>query len=123
MNPVGLFGIPVLNWYRLLRHLKQYYTALGWDPYFFFFTLPCDVTALYFELRRASRSKLLSEQRGATERDKGEKERMAAAATSTTPQLVDKPGAQSAIWSYFGFKTNEHGEAINTETFPTWQNT
>ena len=40
---------------------------------------------------------------------------MAAAATSTTPQLVDKPGAGSAIWNYFGFKTNKHGEAINTE--------
>ena len=40
---------------------------------------------------------------------------MAAAATSNTPQLVDKLGAPSAIWNYFGFKTNEHGEAINTE--------
>ena len=73
----------------------------------------------------------MSEQRRATERDKAEKERerdrirerMSAAATSTTPQLVDKPGGRSAIWNYFGFKTNEHGEAINTETFPTWQNT
>ena len=40
---------------------------------------------------------------------------MAAAATYNTPQLVDKPGVRRAIWNYFGFKTNEHGEAINTE--------
>jgi len=77
---------------------------------FFFFTSPRDVTALYFEPRRASRSKQASEQRGATERDKAVKERsresMAAAATFTTPQLVDKPGVQSATWNYFGFKTN-----------------
>jgi len=39
---------------------------------------------------------------------------MAAAATFTTLQLVDKPGAPSATWNYFGFKTNEHGEAVNT---------
>ena len=30
---------------------------------------------------------------------------MAAAATFTTPQLVDKPGARHAMWKYFGFKT------------------
>ena len=40
---------------------------------------------------------------------------MAAAATVTTPQLVDKPGARSAIWQYFGLKTNEQGEAINAD--------
>ncbi len=38
-----------------------------------------------------------------------------AAATVTTPQLVDKPGVRSAIWHYFGLKTNEHGEAINAD--------
>ena len=33
--------------------------------FFFFLTSPCDVTTLYFEPRRASLSKLASEQRGA----------------------------------------------------------
>ena len=46
------------------RHLKRNNNALG---YFFFY-----ITALYFEPRRASRSKQASEQRGVTERNKGE---------------------------------------------------
>ena len=58
---------------------------------------------------------------------------MAAAATFTTPQLVEKPGAQSATWNYFGFGTNRPKHYCangvtkhvwpRVETLPTWQNT
>lgn len=58
------------------------------------------------------RQREIKERKRARDRSR---ERMAAAATITTPQLVDKSGAQSAIWNYFGLKTNEDGEAINSD--------
>ena len=61
------------------------------------------------------------------------RERVAAAATFTTPQLVDKPGARRAMFNYFGFKTmstlkpltpkHHCANGVTKHVWPTWQNT
>lgn len=104
----------------VLRHLKRYYSAFGWDRYLQHW----QHVALYLEMRGANRSfgrkKEKSNQGGGSSEWASEQlglEQQAEQEESSERERGEwlLQGLWSGMWHYFGFKTNEHVEATNAD--------